>query len=176
MKSRRPVALVGLSGTGKSSVARLLATRLGLVPADVDRRIEAAEGCTVSQFFARHGEAAFRERELAELSEVLDGPPAVVATGGGVVTNATARERLARDCTVVWLRAEPDVLVARLAGTDEERPLLADDPTTTLRRLAAEREALYREVADLVVDVDDASVEELTETILDGLPMTEHQP
>lgn len=167
MITRRHVALVGLSGTGKSTVAPLLAARLGLAVADLDRRIEEAEGCAISEYFARHGEAAFRDREQAELEDALDGPPAVVATGGGVVTIPAARDRLARDTTVVWLRAAPEVLLERLAATNEERPLLSGDAETALRRLAAEREALYDGIADLVVDVDTASVEELTEMILE---------
>jgi shikimate kinase len=165
----RPVVLVGLSGTGKSSVAPRLAERLGLAVADLDARIAGAAGCTVAEYFSRHGEAAFRRRELAELEAVLAGPPAVVATGGGLVTIPEARARLSSACTVVWLRAEPEVLAERLAGTGEERPLLAGDAATTLRRLATEREALYREVADVVVDAGAPSAEEVTELIVSEL-------
>jgi shikimate kinase len=150
---RRHLALIGLSGTGKSTVAPLLAERFGRVSADVDRLVEArCGGSTVAEVFAERGEAAFRALESEVLAEVLAGPDSVVATGGGAVLDPRNRELLAREATVVWLRADLDVLVERLRRTAEARPLLADDPATTLRRLAVEREPLYREVADLVVD------------------------
>ena len=150
--SHRHVALVGLSGTGKSTVAPLLARQLGCVPADVDRMVEERCGTSVAEVFATRGEPEFRSLESKLLAEVLDGPDAVVATGGGVVLAPGNRELLGRSARVVWLRTDVDVLVDRLARTTERRPLLADDPESTLRRLAAEREPLYREVADLAVD------------------------
>lgn len=164
------VALVGLSGTGKSTVAPLLAARRGLAAADVDRLVEQRRGMTVARVFAADGEAAFRDLESELLAAVLDGPPTVVATGGGIVLRPANRELLARRCTVVWLRADPGVLADRLAGTDEERPVLAGDPATALRRLAAEREAAYAEVADLVVDVDSVSPEDVARELDRRLP------
>ncbi|UDY36184.1 shikimate kinase [Dermatobacter hominis] len=150
---RRHLALIGLSGTGKSTIAPLLARQLGRTAADVDRLVEArCGGATVAEVFADRGEPGFRAVESEVLAEVLAGPDAVVATGGGVVLDPANRDLLARTATVVWLRADVDALVDRLARTAEERPLLAGDPGTTLRRLAAEREPLYDEVADLVVD------------------------
>ena len=149
---QRHVALVGLSGTGKSTVAPLLARALGSIAADVDRIVERRCGAAVAEVFAERGEAGFREVESEVLAEVLAGPDAVVATGGGAVLAAANRDLLRRTATVVWLRTELDVLVERMERTAEERPLLSGDPGTTLRRLAAEREPLYTEVADLVVD------------------------
>jgi shikimate kinase len=167
------VALVGLSGTGKSTVAPLLARRFGLAAVDLDRAVEAATGRTVAEVFAERGEPAFRDLESAELRRALDGPPAVLATGGGVVVRDANRSLLRARCRVVWLRGDPAELAGRLAGTDEERPVLAVDPVATLHRLAAEREAAYREVADLVVDIDGLGPDEVADRIAGGLSADE---
>jgi shikimate kinase len=147
------VALVGLSGVGKSTVAPLLATRRGCVAVDLDRAVELRTGRTVAEVFAADGEEAFRDLESAELARALVGPPSVVATGGGVVLRPSNRALLAEHAVVAWLRAEASELAVRVTRSAQARPLLADDPASTLRRLAAEREALYEQVADIVVDV-----------------------
>src|SRR5262249_55941383 len=152
-----PIALVGLSGTGKSSVAPVLARRLGLGFVDVDREVEASAGASAGEVFADRGEDAFRDLEAAALTDAGDAGPSVIATGGGAVLRPANRALLGR-CRVVWLTAAPDVLVERLARSPQARPLLADDPGSALRRLAGERDPLYREVADLVVDVEGCSV------------------
>jgi shikimate kinase len=149
------VALVGLSGAGKSTVAPLLANRLGVGSfVDLDRVIERRRGCTVAEIFDTDGEAAFRRLESDALAEALDGPPVVIATGGGIVLDHGNRALLRAGATVVWLRATPAHLAGRLADTNEARPLLSGDAEFALHRLAEEREALYSEVADLVIDVD----------------------
>lgn len=162
----RHIALVGLSGTGKSAVAARLAERTGRRLVDTDRLVEVEVGHTVAEEFAAAGEASFREREMRALVTALSGPPACVATGGGIVTLPEARALLARRCDVVWLRADPSVLAERLAGTTEARPLLGDDAETALRELLRRREPLYREVADSVVDVGGMDVEDVVERIV----------
>jgi len=169
--SRRHLALVGLSGSGKSSVAPILATRLALLPVDLDERISGATGSTVPELFDRVGETPFRWIESRILESVLDGPDAVIATGGGVVLASANRRALRARCRVVWLRTPIDVLVARLAVDDQERPLLRGDAATSLRRLSAEREALYAEVADVVVDtgvLEPEAVADAVEEELEG--------
>jgi shikimate kinase len=156
---RLHVALVGLSGTGKSTLAPLLASRLRLGVADLDGIVAARQGRSVAEIFSVDGEAAFRAAESAVLSEVLDGPPTVLATGGGVVLADANRRLLIERSRVVWLRADPELLAARLAASAETRPLVGADAVSTLRRLADEREAHYREVADLVVDAGDPSLD-----------------
>lgn len=168
--SREHVALVGLSGSGKSTLAPLLASRLGgHVVMDTDRMVEQRFGCPVATIFRDEGEAAFRDAECEALRQALTGPPAVVATGGGVVLDAINRQRLAEHATVVWLRASPTHLQQRLDGTTEARPLLEGDPGFALRRLHEERAALYAAVADLTVDVDGASPADLADEVAAAL-------
>ena len=161
------LVLVGLSGTGKSTVAPLLAERRGVVAVDLDRLLEQRFGRPVAQVFLEDGEPEFRRAESALLAEVLVGPPAVIATGGGAVLDPESRRRLADAAFVVWLSAPIDLLVRRLSDVAERRPLLADDPATALRAMAAERDPLYREVADFVVDVERRSPEEIAEMVAD---------
>lgn len=174
------MVLVGMPGTGKSTVAPLLAAALGRDALDLDRLIERRAGCTVPELFESMGEAGFRDLEREALADSLGGPPVVLATGGGVVTGSEARRRL-RGCSVAWLRARTDTLVDRLSrGADgaAARPLLAtEDPGGLARRmeeLSSERTGLYEEVADVVVDVDDRTPEQVTRAILALL--TEDEP
>lgn len=170
MVPSRSIALVGLSGTGKSTIAPLLAAHLGLGSSvDLDREIERRFGSSVEDIFAGDGEAAFRRAESDALAEALAGPPVVVATGGGVVLDRDNRALLRSTATVVWLRATPEHLAGRLADTAEARPLLAGDPQFALVRLAQEREALYAEVADLAVDVEGLDVAGVLEEVIRGV-------
>lgn len=142
-----------MMGTGKSTVGRLVAAALGWSFVDSDGQVEARTGRTVRQIFETDGETAYRRLESAALADALAADePAVVAAAGGVVLDETNRGLLAAEELVVWLHAAPEVLAERVGGGDH-RPLLADDPLGTLRRLAAERESLYREVADVEIDV-----------------------
>ena len=163
------VALVGLSGSGKSTLAPLLASRLGGHRAvDLDRMVIERLGRTIDDIFADGGEATFRDAESEALSEALDGPPAVIATGGGVVLDAGNRQMLRR-ARVVWLDAHPDHLQQRLAGTTEARPVLDGDPGFALARLHEERAALYAQVSDLTVDVEGASPIDIADEIVRAL-------
>ncbi|MGY6502304.1 MAG: shikimate kinase [Acidimicrobiales bacterium] len=152
---RRHVALIGLMGSGKTTVGRLLAERSHRPLVDTDSLVEAATGQSVAELFGGEGEAAFRRYELDCLARALArSEPSIVATGGGIVLTDAARNLLRRDATVVWLRAAPSTLAARL-GDDITRPLLADrDPVDVLTDLETRRSVLYDEVADVVVDAD----------------------
>jgi shikimate kinase len=161
------LVLVGLMGSGKTTVARIVAERLGREVIDSDAVIERLTGRTVRQIFADDGEDAFRTFETAALLDALAHPePAVIAAAGGVVLRAENREALKRaDARVVWLCASPQLLVGR-ALSGAHRPLLDADPAGTLQRMYNEREALYREVADAIVLVDQRSPGEVAEAVL----------
>lgn len=164
------LALVGLMGSGKTSVGEVLAERTGRRLIDTDRLVEANTGTTIAQLFQSEGEAAFRRYEVESLRRaLLQEAPAVIATGGGIVTSPEARHMLTVNSTVVWLRADPEVLAARL-GQDSTRPLLGErDALQTLTAMHEDRAPLYEEVSDLVVDADLGDPEQVADAILDML-------
>jgi shikimate kinase len=161
------LVLVGLMGSGKTTVASIAARRLGRHVIDSDAVIERATGRTVREIFEADGEDAFRSFETAALLDALANPePAVIAAAGGVVLRDENRTALKNaNAQVVWLCASPDLLVER-ALSGAHRPLLDDDPPGTLRRMHLEREPLYREVADAIVEVDNRSPDEVVEAVL----------
>lgn len=165
--ANRHLVLVGMMGSGKTTVGRALAARLGRPLLDSDAMIEAREGRTVRDIFSSDGEDAFRSIETEVLVQSLARPePAVIAAAGGVVLRVENRDALrASGARVVWLRADPAVLVERVKG-GQHRPLLDDDPAGVLQRMYAERERLYREVADAIVTVDGRSVNDVVEAVL----------
>jgi len=164
----RTVALVGLMGAGKSAIGRRLAHRLGLPFIDADAEIEAAAACTIEEFFERYGEAEFRAGERRVIKRLLDGPPIVLATGGGAFMDAQTRAEMRQRAITVWLRAELPVLMDRV-GRRSNRPLLKqDDPEAVLQRLMAVRYPVYAE-ADVTVDSRDAPAERTTDDVMAAL-------
>lgn len=154
-------------GSGKTTVARIAADRLGRCVIDTDSAIEKVTGRSVRELFATDGEEAFRALETSVLLEALASPePAVIAAAGGVVLREANREALKRpNARVVWLCATPAVLVERVTSGGH-RPLLDDDPEGTLQRMNAERERLYRDVADTIVLVDNRGPSDVVEAVL----------
>ena len=147
----RTIALVGLMGAGKSSVGKRLAAQLGLPFCDADEEIEKAAGLSISEIFARYGEAEFRDGERRVIARLLDEPPHVLATGGGAFMNAETRALIKARAISVWLKADVEVLARRVARKDT-RPLLAGkDPKAVLTELAAVRYPVYAE-ADITVE------------------------
>ncbi len=162
----RSIVLVGLMGAGKSSVGKRLAQRLGLPFVDADTEIEAAAGMTIAEIFAQHGEPYFREGERKVIARLLDGPPKVLATGGGAFMDQDTRRLVRQRGRSVWLKAELDVLVRRCARRSH-RPLLnqGSDLPTTLKRLMDLRYPVYAE-ADLTVESHDGPHERVVEAIV----------
>ena len=153
-------------GSGKTTVGRRVAARLGRRLRDSDAEVEARTGRTVREIFESDGEPAFRAEEARALAEALaESEPVVVTAAGGVVLDPTNRERLKAAGTVVWLDGPPEAL-ARRVTTGGHRPLLGDDPLAALQRLDRERRPLYAEVADHVVPVGDRSVEDVVADVL----------
>jgi shikimate kinase len=163
------IFLVGLMGAGKTTVGRLLARRLKLRFFDSDQEIERRCGVKIPLIFEIEGEDGFRAREEQAIAEVTALEGIVLATGGGAVLGADNRRRLAARGTVVYLNARPENLYERVRH-DRNRPLLATaDPLARLRLLHDERDALYRSVADLVVDTGAQGVQLLVRELVDRM-------
>jgi shikimate kinase len=155
-----------MMGSGKTTVGRRVAARLGRRLRDSDTEVEARTGRTVREIFESDGEAAFRVEEARALAAALADPePVVVAAAGGVVLDPANRDRLRAAGTVVWLDAGPEDL-ARRVGSRAHRPLLGDDPLAALQRLDGERRPLYEEVADHVVRVGRRPVDDVVADVL----------
>ena len=162
----RQILLVGMMGTGKTTVGRALSARTGWPYLDNDELLQRACGRTAPELLAAEGEPALRAAESAALTLVLGLPgPLISGVAGGVVLDPADRARLvASSATVIWLRATVATL-ARRVGSGEGRSWLGDDPADALTRLAATRDPLYAEVADQVVDVDTGTPDELAAQI-----------
>jgi shikimate kinase len=160
------VSLIGMPGSGKSAVGRLLSRALHRTLADSDHEIERRATCSVREYFDAHGEAAFRDLEQQVIGELLAGSAGVISTGGGVVLREANRRALHDGSTVVYLRSTPEELFRRLRH-DTKRPLLqVADPLRKLRELFRERDPLYRETAHFVVETGRPSVHMLVNMIL----------
>jgi shikimate kinase len=169
MKGPANLFLVGMMGAGKTTVGRLLARRLKLRFFDSDLEIERRCGVKVPTIFDIEGEAGFRLRETQTLDELTSLEGIVLATGGGAVLADENRRRLAARGTVVYLCARPEDLYERVRE-DRNRPLIATrDPLARLRELHAERDPLYRAIADVVIDSGRQSVQSLTRNLADQL-------
>jgi shikimate kinase len=161
------IVLVGLPGSGKSTVGRSLAKRLRLPFWDSDHVIEERLGCSIREFFEREGDARFRDVEHEVLTQLLSpGEARVISTGGGAVLREANRLLLRSGPKVVYLHSTPDELWRRLRH-DTQRPLLqVTDPQARLRQLFAERDPLYREVADFVIETGRPSVPTLVNMVV----------
>jgi shikimate kinase len=164
---KKPIALVGLMGAGKSTVGRRLARRLGLPFVDADRQIEAAAGLTVAEIFGRFGEAQFRQSERNVIARLVEGPPRVIATGGGAFMDDGTRALILERCVAIWLNADVEVLAGR-ASRGGGRPLLNGDPIAALRTLAEARNPIYAE-AHLTVSTDEAGHGQVVSRIVAAL-------
>src|SRR4051795_1409864 len=159
---RRSVVLVGMMGAGKSTIGRRLAARLRLPFLDADIEIEAAAGMSIPDIFETHGEAHFRDGEARVIARLLDGGPAVIATGGGAFMREETRNRIRDKAVSIWLKADVDIIMRRVRRR-ADRPLLqTEDPAATVGRLLEAREPVYQN-ADITI----ASREVLHEKIVE---------
>jgi shikimate kinase len=173
---RRSIVLVGMMGVGKSSIGRRLGTRLGLPFVDADTEIEKAAGMSISDIFVRHGEVSFRNGEARVIARLLEGGPQVLATGGGAVMNAETRAAIKTKGVSVWLSAEFDVLMRRIAKRKNERPMLqTPDPAATLRQLLADREPIYAQ-SDITVQSREVPHDAIVSEIVRELVVFLHAP
>ncbi len=164
----RSVVLIGLMGAGKTAVGRRLANRLDLPFIDADSEIEVAAGASISEIFAEHGEAYFRQGERKVIARLLENGPQVLATGGGAYMNPDTRANIKAHGLSVWLKADIKVLMKRV-GRRDNRPLLAaGDPEKVMKRLMEERYPIYAE-ADVTVESRDVPHDVIVGAVIDAL-------
>jgi shikimate kinase len=162
------ILLVGMMGAGKTTVGTALAQRLGYPYLDSDEQVERQTGQTVREIFETRGELAFRAQEKQALAAALTSVgPVVVSVAGGAVLDADNRHRLRQAGLVVWLRASLQTLARRVGAGQGHRPLLEEDPLAALTRLYQQRRPLYAQVADVVIDVDLLTPEQVVEQVLE---------
>jgi shikimate kinase len=164
----RSVVLIGLMGAGKTAVGRRLANRLDLPFIDADSEIEEAAGASISEIFAEHGEAYFRQGERKVIARLLENGPQVLATGGGAYMNPDTRANIKAHGLSVWLKADIKVLMKRV-GRRDNRPLLAaGDPEKVMKKLMEERYPIYAE-ADVTVESRDVPHDVIVGAVIDAL-------
>ena len=161
-----PITLIGMPGSGKSTIGRHLARRIGAGFADTDAVIEQRIGEPIRSYFEQHGEERFRDLETEVLADLIAHAPGVMATGGGIVVRGENRQLLHARTTCVYLRSSAEELFRRLRH-DTKRPLLqVADPLGRLRELYAKRDPLYREASHFVVETGRPSIPTLVNMIL----------
>lgn len=165
---RRLIVLVGMMGAGKSTIGRRLAARLNLPFVDADTEIEAAAGMTIPEIFELHGEPHFRDGEARVIARLLEGGPAVLATGGGSFMREETRRRIGEKAVSIWLKADPDIIMRRVKRR-VDRPLLqTTDPAATVSRLLSEREPVYQH-ADITIASRDIPHDKIVDECIDAL-------
>src|SRR5918912_4342503 len=166
---RRSLVLVGMMGAGKSTIGRRLALRLGLRFLDADVEIEVAHaGMTIPEIFTTHGEPYFRDGEARVIARLLDGGPAVIATGGGAFMREETRRRVRDKAVSIWLKADADIIMKRVRRRSD-RPLLQNaDPEGPVSRLLGEREPVYQ-MADLTILSRDVPHDRIVDECIEAL-------
>ncbi len=171
--SKKKVILTGYRATGKTTVGKLVAGRLGLDFYDMDKVIEERQGCTVAEIVADGGWQKFRRLENQLLAEMAGLENGVISTGGGAVQHRENWQRLMQTGLVVWLTADRSTICGRLtadAVTDAQRPALTAGTTLDeLTEVLAEREPLYRQGSHLEIDTTEKSAEEISADIIGAL-------
>ncbi len=165
---RRTIVLVGLMGAGKTKIGRRLSARLNLPFFDSDTEIEAAAGETIEEIFRNRGEAVFRDGERRVIARLLGQPVHVLATGGGAFMDPATRALIIRRGVSVWLRADLDVLLARVARRNNRPLLQRQDPRTVLAELIERRHPIYAE-ADVTIDSGEGPLELTTTRVIAAL-------
>jgi len=164
----RSVVLVGMMGAGKSTIGRRLSLRLRLPFLDADTEIEAAAGMSIPDIFETRGEPDFRDGEARVIARLLDGGPAVIATGGGAFLREETRRRITAQAVSIWLKADADIILKRVRRR-ADRPLLqTPDPAATIGRLIGEREPVYQH-ADITIWSRDVPHEKIVDECIDAL-------
>ena len=165
---KRAIVLVGLMGAGKTSVGRRLAEKLDLPFVDADQEITVAAGKSIPDIFADHGEDYFREGERRVISRLLDNGAQVLATGGGAYMNGETRDRIRNHGLSVWLKADLELLMKRVAKRNDRPLLKQDDPAMVLKRLIDLRYPVYG-LADVVVESRDVQHGQMVNDVIKSI-------
>ena len=167
--STNNIFLVGLMGSGKTTIGRSLAKKLNLRFVDADQEIETRTGASIPLIFEIEGEASFRQREADVIRDLTAQQGIVLATGGGAVLNETSRQFLRERGTVIYLRASVASIIQRTSH-DKNRPLLQTaDPKAKIEELSRERAPLYQEVAHIIIETGRPNVHSVVQNILSQL-------
>lgn len=168
LSNKNKIVLVGLMGAGKTSIGRRLAVRLGLPFSDADDEIEKAADSSIEDIFERLGEENFREGERRVITRLLDGPPIVLATGGGAFMDPETRKVISENGVSIWLRSDLDTLVKRTSKR-KNRPLLKNkNHREVLKQLIEVRYPIYQ-LADIIINSLDVSAEETLHQVVKSL-------
>lgn len=159
------IVLIGFMGAGKTTISRKLSMQLKKPLIDMDTKLVEEVGCSISQYFELHGEAAFRQKETKLLKNSLQ-EEAIIATGGGVILQEE-NQRLLTDHLVVYLKADPDLLIKRIRQDHKQaRPLALDKDDTELKELFFSRKKHYETLADLTIETTGKSPAEVVSEII----------
>ena len=169
---KRPLALIGLMGAGKSKIGKALSAYFDVPFIDTDDVIEDVAGMSIATIFELYGEERFREIEAREIGKLVSSAPVILSTGGGAFIREETRAIINKDAMSVWLKAKPETLASRISNT-ASRPLLKDkDPVEVLTALSKEREPFYKQ-AHVTIDTDglslNAAIDKVTETMIETL-------
>jgi shikimate kinase len=164
------IALIGFMGTGKTAVGRLLAKKLDKEFIELDELIEKKAGKSIPEIFRRDGEIGFRELEIAAVKEIAGKRNAVIACGGGIVLNTINIFRLKKECVIVCLTASPAVILKRISGDKEGRPLLAvADRERQIKELMKYRQPFYERSAEITINTSRMSADSVVGKIIETL-------
>jgi len=163
------IALIGYRGSGKSTIARILAKELGYKLIELDRLIDERSGASIPEIVSKFGWERFRELETELLKEALNQEDVVLDLGGGIVEKEGNRELISRHCFVVWLKASPEVLIARIKESSHRPSLTGKSFIEEVPEVLARREPLYSSIAELVVDTEKNSPEQAVKEIIRAL-------
>ena len=168
------IALIGFMGTGKTGVGKALAKKLDKKFIELDSLIEQKAGKPIPEIIQQDGEIAFRELEIEVTKGISREKGLVIACGGGIVLNKINIDRLKRESIIVYLTASPTVILQRVSGKREERPLLASgNKMVKIRELLRFREPFYKQAADITVDTSKLDIDSVTEQIIDRIKRDE---